>query len=117
MEDIFIMGIIMAVPITAILSATFLKYKRLELHHGKENGQASRKVEQLAQMVQALAKENAELRQRIENLEIIVTLGEASSDFKQIKEAGINAHQELSSAEQERLLSNEIAKITAERRK
>ncbi|WP_250630171.1 hypothetical protein [Rhodoflexus caldus] len=116
MEDIFIIGVIMSVPITAILSATFLKYKKLELQQGKEKNQTSAQLEQILKMTQSLAKENAELRQRIENLETIVTLGDISADFKQVRESS-GAGQELPPAGQENMLSGEIAKIIADRKK
>ncbi len=115
-EDIFIIGVIMSVPITAILSATFLKYKKLELQQGKEKNQTSAQLEQILKMTQSLAKENAELRQRIENLETIVTLGDISADFKQVRESS-GAGQELPPAGQENMLSGEIAKIIADRKK
>ncbi len=115
-EDILIIGVIMSVPITAILSATFLKYKKLELQQGKEKNQTTAQLEQILKMTQSLAKENAELRQRIENLETIVTLGDISADLKQIRESsGIG--QELPPASQENILSGEIAKIIADRTK
>lgn len=115
-EDIFIIGVIMSVPITAILSATFLKYKKLELQQGKENNQISAQFEQVLKMTQSLTKENAELRQRIENLETIVTLGDISTDLKQVRESS-GTGQELPPAGQENMLSGEIAKIIADRKK
>lgn len=107
----------MSVPITAILSATFLKYKKLELQQGKDSKHTSAELEQMVRITKSLAKENTELRQRIENLETIVTLGDISADLKQVRENGGGAHQELPPASQENMLSGEIAKIIADRKK
>jgi hypothetical protein len=115
-EGIFIIGVIMSVPITAILSATFLKYKKLELQQGKGSKQISSELEQMVRITKSLAKENTELRQRIENLETIVTLGDISADLKQMKENG-GTHQKLPPADRENMLSGEIAKIIADRKK
>jgi len=118
MQDIFIIGIIMAVPITGILSATFLKYKKLELQQGKEICHPTKALEQLTQITQALVKENTELRQRIENLETIVMLGDVSADLKQVRDHSSHSeNQKLPPANQERMLSGEIAKIIADCKK
>ncbi|WP_448519007.1 hypothetical protein [Rhodoflexus sp.] len=117
MQDIFIISIIMAVPITGILSATFLKYKKLELQQSKDNGHTAKALEQLTHMVNKLAKENTELRQRVENLETIVTLGDISADLRQVKRSSNEAHRELPPANQDNMLNSEIAQIIADHKK
>lgn len=77
MKDILIMAIIMAVPVTAILSNAFLKYKKLALQQPKDPSDTAKLTEQLMQMTRALEEENTRLRQRIENLETIIALGES----------------------------------------
>ncbi len=65
MHDVLIVGIVFAVPISAILSSVWLRAKKLELQSGGDR--------KLADRVEAMAAENADLRRRIEVLETIVT--------------------------------------------
>ncbi|MCS7017667.1 MAG: hypothetical protein RMJ87_05700 [Cytophagales bacterium] len=78
MQDVLIIATIMAVPITAILSATFLKYKKLELQQSQNRSADKQLIERLLQNTETLVKANTELQKRIENLETIITLGDIS---------------------------------------
>lgn len=60
--------ILFSVPLTAILSNTYLKVKRLQLERGGDP--------QLAARVARLEAENQLLRERVEVLETIVTMGD-----------------------------------------
>lgn len=104
MEPVFVIGIISSIPIVAILSNALIKLKRMEL---EKVDKAHKDDTHLLQIVSALAKENADLKKRVENVETIVTLGDGSN------------MQSLSPQNQdiERLADNgnEIAKILVER--
>ncbi len=67
MQDVLIIGIIFAVPISAIVSWSRIKMKRLEV----ESGVASR---ELVERLGRLERDNAALQERVGVLETIVTL-------------------------------------------
>jgi uncharacterized protein YlxW (UPF0749 family) len=119
MEDFLIISAIMSVPIVAILAGTLTKIKKLELE--KSKGQHDPQVAQLVHSVNLLVKENQELKQRVENLETIVTLGEPSTSqvlgqqMHSLPPPTANPLQNLNKETSK--LSGEIAKIIEERRK
>lgn len=116
MQDVFIIGIIMSVPVTAIISGTIIKLRKMELE--KQKTLAPPEVDKLVDMAQRLAKENQDLKQRVENLETIVSLSD--SHLAQQGLGGSTAeslppftHKDQPQAK----LTGEIAQIVAERRK
>jgi hypothetical protein len=109
MEPVFVIGILSSIPIVAIVTNALIKIKKMELEKiDKENHKGDT---QIIQLVDVLLKENADLKKRVENVETIVTLGEANTTQYQ--------HLPPQSQEQdiEKLAKNgnEIAKILLER--
>lgn len=76
MEPVFVIGIIASIPIVAILSNALIKLKKMEL---EKIDKAHKDDTHLLQIVSALAKENADLKKRVENVETIVTLGDSAN--------------------------------------
>jgi len=120
MNDVLIMSVIMSVPIVAILAGTLTKIKRMELEKGKSTNEPQ--LHQLEQRVALLAKENQELKHRVENLETIVTLSDVNLTnhlTEQPPQAlpfpGQNPLSNLGKKDSKP--SGEIAKIIQERRK
>jgi len=106
MEPVFVIGILSSIPIVAILTNALIKLKRMEL---EKVDKAHKDDAHLLQIVSALAKENADLKKRVENVETIVTLGDGGSSNMQSLSPN---NQDI-----ERLADNgnEIAKILVER--
>jgi hypothetical protein len=116
MEDVLVIAVLMSVPIVAILAGTLTKIKRMELE--KNKGDHDPRVGQLAQNVALLVKENQELKQRVENLETIVTLGENTTLNQPVHSLPPPAQNPLNNLSKENnKLSGEIAKIIEERKK
>lgn len=67
MQDVLVVAIVFAVPITAIVSWARIKMKRIEV----ESGVASR---DLADRLARLERDNVALQERVGTLETIVTL-------------------------------------------
>lgn len=68
MQDVLIVAIVFAVPISAIVSWAKIKMKRLELEAGVGGNR------QLEDKMRQLERENADLQQRVGVLESIVTM-------------------------------------------
>jgi len=84
MQDVLIMGIIFAVPITAIVSWARIKMKRLDV----ESGVATR---ELAERLERLERDNAGLQERVGVLETIVTLEERPRTGVRVAPAAVTA--------------------------
>lgn len=106
MEPVFVIGILSSIPIVAILSSALIKIKKMEL---EKLDRAKQTDVELIQVVKALSKENADLKKRVENIETIVTLGEAQNAPLQQFPPQNNEIQKLAEG------GNEIAKILMER--
>ncbi|MDB4932285.1 MAG: hypothetical protein JWM10_4769, partial [Myxococcaceae bacterium] len=68
MKDIIVVAIVFAVPITAIVSWAKIKLRRLELEAGVGGGKA------LEDRLMRLERERADLQERVDALESIVTM-------------------------------------------
>lgn len=66
---VVIVGLVMLLPITAVLADTYLKGKRLGGFQGVGNGDVKKLVTEL----ERLKTENAQLKERMHNVETIVT--------------------------------------------
>lgn len=79
MEDVFMLGTIMAVPISAIVSSYYYKFQKLKLQSGQTMPSEER------QLLKQLLAQNLELKDRVKNLEtIVVELDRAIDDQKAI---------------------------------
>ena len=107
MEPVFVIGILSSIPIVAIWTRFKLKLKRMELEQGLVAGNAKRDAE-LVSAMQLLNKENQELRKRLENIETIVSLGEANTNLN------LSSQQDLERLAQQ---GNELAKIALQHKK
>jgi hypothetical protein len=67
--EVFIIMTIMAVPLSAIIGNYYYKTKKLELQSGGGVGIPSEE----RQLLKQLLAQNLELKERVQNLEIIVT--------------------------------------------
>lgn len=68
MQDVLVVAIVFAVPISAIVSWAKIKLRRIELEAGAAGNR------QLEERLHRLERERAELEQRIGTLESIVTM-------------------------------------------
>ncbi|MCU0450694.1 MAG: hypothetical protein MUC97_12775 [Bernardetiaceae bacterium] len=118
MEGIFIMGFICSIPVVAILANTLLKLKKIELEKLSNPNQAQ--LNQMNLLMGQLAQENQALRQRLENLETIVALGDSPASLVANPETRAQslppANENLTNLAPPKL-SGEIAKILEERKK
>jgi hypothetical protein len=105
LTPVFVIGILSSIPIVAILSNALIKLKRMEL---EKVDKAHKDDTQLLQIVSALAKENADLKKRVENIETIVTLGEGNANFQSLPPNNQDIEKLANNG-------NEIAKILVER--
>jgi hypothetical protein len=117
MEGIFIMGFICSIPVVAILANTVLKLKKIELEKLSNPNQAQ--LNQVNALMGQLAHENQALRQRLENLETIVALGDTTSllNSPEIRAQSLPPSPENQPNLAPPKLSGEIAKILEERKK
>ncbi len=67
--EVFIIMTIMSVPLSAIIGNYYYKTKKLELQNGGGTGVPSEE----RQLLKQLLAQNLELKERVQNLEIIVT--------------------------------------------
>lgn len=70
--QMFLIGLVFAIPIVAILADTYIKAKKLDAQSGLGRAD-SRQMEALQKEVRSLLDENRRLQERVHNLETIVT--------------------------------------------
>ncbi len=79
MEPVLIMLIIMSVPLSAIIGSYYLKTEKLKLQSGETKSIPTEE----RQLLKQLLAQNLELKERVQNLETIVTdLDRAIDDQK-----------------------------------
>jgi len=81
MQEVIIFGIVMSIPIIAILSSTFLKFKRMEIENTKLSESEKRilvdSIKKLSAENEANKQQNLQLETRITDLEKKLLLSES----------------------------------------
>ncbi len=78
MEPVIIMGIIMSVPLSAIIGSYYYKIEKLRVQSGQTMPTEER------QLLKQLLAQNLELKDRVQNLETIVTALDRAIDDQKI---------------------------------
>lgn len=78
MEPVIIMGIIMSVPLSAIIGSYYYKIEKLRVQSGQTMPTEER------QLLKQLLAQNLELKDRVQNLETIVTALDRAIDDQKV---------------------------------
>ena len=93
MQEILVVAIVFAVPLTAIVSWAKIKLRRLELEAGVRGGRA------LEDRVDRLERERTDLQERVDALESIITMDQPVQARTRVRVEAAQAAAAVASAE------------------
>ena len=81
--DVLMMAIIMSVPVSAIVGSYIYKFQKLKISQGDTITKAMPSEER--QLLKQLMAQNIELKDRVQNLESIVTQIDRADEYKTLR--------------------------------